>query len=337
MKKKINIYCIRTEIVIYVKYYFYYRNKMLSRNLTKEYIQIYSKFGGNPFTIHDVPRLIDKPLQVARQDVFKLKKELTLVHKGRGIYKVLPPEKWICLTIALQNRPELRKFFQKLLDNIETIDALFLIGSRARGDYRRDSDYDFLILTRDRGTALTVESKSGGSPKIEVEAYPTQSIEKNLELDPLYLLSGFKEAETIYGEGLRRHFTSYKPTMESIIAPIEKTRKRLKGWHELIPDADTNTKADIIYACMLRVRQAYLASNLNTDALPRIDSMLDEFSEYYRNREQLMRFYEVYRQSRDAEEGEDFKGEVEANDEELQRLVEATNKYMLAVEDEITS
>ncbi len=304
----------------------------MSRNLTKEYLQVYSKFGGNPFTIHEVPRLIGKPLQVTRQDVFKLKKELALAHEGRGTYKALPPEKWIGLTTALQKHPELRKFFEKILDNIYAIDGLFLIGSRARGDYRRDSDYDFLILTQDRGTAMSVESKSGGSPKIEAEAYPTQSIENNLEVDPLYLLSGFKEAETIYGEGLRRHFASYKPKVESIIAPLEKTRKRLKGWRELIPGAGNNTKADIIYACMLRVRQAYLASNLKSKYPPRIDSMLNEFSEYYRNRGQLMSFYEIYRRARDLGEEEKFKGDVEATETELKRLVDATNKYMLAAE-----
>lgn len=308
---------------------------MLSRSLTREYLQVYSKFGSEPFTIHQVPRFIGKPLRVARQDVFKLKKEMALVREGRGTYRALSPEKWIGLTTAVQKRPEIRRFFQKILGSIDAVDGLFLIGSRARGDHRSDSDYDFLMLTQNRGTSMIMESKSGGTPKIEAEAYITQSVEKNLELDPLYLLSGLREAETIFGEGLRKHFAAYKPKVESIIAPLSETRKRLQKWRGLIRGADNDAKADILYACLLRVRQAHLASNLNSDSKPRIDSMLNEFSEYYPDKEQLLRFYEIYRQARDMEEEENFKGPVGATEGELQRLIDATNKYMLAVENKI--
>ncbi|MEM0480874.1 MAG: nucleotidyltransferase domain-containing protein, partial [Candidatus Aenigmatarchaeota archaeon] len=65
---------------------------------------------------------------------------------------------------------ELQKIKEIILNiakemNIE-IDKIILFGSRARGDYREDSDYDLLIITKEK---LEKEKKIEFSKKIHLE------------------------------------------------------------------------------------------------------------------------------------------------------------------------
>lgn len=51
-----------------------------------------------------------------------------------------------------------QKFIDKIRDIKEKIDAIYLFGSRARGDEKPDSDYDLLLVVKDDFT-LTDKSK----------------------------------------------------------------------------------------------------------------------------------------------------------------------------------
>ena len=51
--------------------------------------------------------------------------------------------------------------FKNAVNNIygDTVDKIVLYGSRARGDFREDSDFDFLIVVKDSALSKTNETR----------------------------------------------------------------------------------------------------------------------------------------------------------------------------------
>ena len=54
----------------------------------------------------------------------------------------------------VSSHPALRKFLEAIRPVRNEIAALYLFGSRARGDWRPDSDFDVLVIVPERKQAL---------------------------------------------------------------------------------------------------------------------------------------------------------------------------------------
>jgi predicted nucleotidyltransferase len=299
---------------------------LLTRSLSREYLSIYGEYGGNSFTLGEASRIVGKEPNQLRKDMYVLKNSLSLVSVDRGRYRLVQPEKWIGLVNLLSRFPDLKPLFEKLLPYIEEIDAMFLYGSRARGDYKHDSDYDILIFTGDSRIKQKVKRIARGFENITIEVFLTHKVEENLKLDPLFLASAMREAMPIFGEGLRRHFLRIKTDKVALISSLDLGIKRLKGWEGLIEEGlDPLIALDILHAIFLRIRQAFLTKALLLNEVRNMEEMLEEFSGYYKDKRRLEELYEIYRAVRDEREVLEFRP---PSKKELAKLFQGAKRYI---------
>ena len=69
-------------------------------------------------------------------------------------------------------RIDQKEFLQKIKDTVLAFDSdaeVILFGSRARGDYREDSDWDFLVLTNKKSEGYFKRALRGSLYDIELE------------------------------------------------------------------------------------------------------------------------------------------------------------------------
>lgn len=213
--------------------------------------------------------------------------------------------------------PLLKHVETALKPYMNTVRGLYFHGSRARGDHREDSDYDLLLITRDKiGDELKTELKKHN---IQVEVFTLSHAKKQLELTPSYLLTVLRESVPLIGADLREKLVGKKMNdialqveLKDCIKQLEYLKKMLKN------EPDDLIKARVIHFAILRLRQAYSIKRLYYSDVPELSM---EFREYFKdNFEDL---YELYRVIRDMVHGEGL------NEEELPEKVRTLNKDKL--------
>ncbi|MBU3966495.1 MAG: nucleotidyltransferase domain-containing protein [Euryarchaeota archaeon] len=195
--------------------------------------------------------------------------------------------------------------------------GLYFHGSRARGDHREDSDYDLVLITRDK---IGDELKTGlKEHNIQVEVFTLSQLKKQLDLTPSYLLTVLKESVPLIGAELREKLVRKKMNdvalqveLKDCIRQLEYLKKMMKN------EPDDFIKARVIHSAILRLRQAYSIKRLYYKDVPELSM---EFREYFNdNFEDL---YELYRVVRDMVHGEGL------NEEELPEKVRTLTKSKL--------
>lgn len=281
---------------------------LLTRSLSREYLSIYDECGSGQFTLNNASRIIGKEPKQLRKDMYILKKSLSLIPVGRGRYRLVQPEKWIGITDTADRFPKLKSLLEKLLPYSNEMDAMFLYGSRARGDCQKNSDYDILIFAGDSAAKEEIKKIADAFENTTVEVRLTSEVEENLKLDPLFLVSAMREAKPIFGEGLRRHFLKIKIDKKALIASLDLGLTKLEGWKPFLEKRlDDIIALDILHAIFLRIRQAFLTKMLLLNEVRGMREMLNEFSLYYKDRERLKELYEIYRAVRDEQEAPSFR------------------------------
>ncbi|MFB6100889.1 MAG: nucleotidyltransferase domain-containing protein [Candidatus Nanohalobium sp.] len=85
-------------------------------------------------------------------------------------------------------RETMREFKEELKKDIE-IEALYLFGSRARGDFREDSDYDIAVVSEDfadmsfpeRQEIVLEKARKVTDKPVEILCYTPEEFEKGKE------------------------------------------------------------------------------------------------------------------------------------------------------------
>jgi predicted nucleotidyltransferase len=299
---------------------------LLTKSLAGQYLAIYSKFGVNPFTLGEASLILEKEQNQLRKDMYVLKKSLSLLSDGRGRYRPVEPEKWIGMTGFLCRFPELLPLFERLVPYINSIDGIFLYGSRARGDFKENSDIDLLILAGDAGTKQGIKRIGEDLGDVTLDVFLTHKIEGTIDLDPVFLLSALKEAVPLFGAGLGRHFLKIKPKKAALIAAMDLGSRRLRDWKEFLKgEIEKETSGDILQAVFLRIRQAFLTKKLLTGGAAYNSEMLQEFTGYFADEKRLFELYEIYRALRD---GKKLPGFANPKKEELEELLAGSLEYI---------
>ncbi|MFA4935695.1 MAG: nucleotidyltransferase domain-containing protein [Candidatus Methanoperedens sp.] len=239
-------------------------------------------------------------------------------------------------TEFVRKYPILKHVATALKPYMNTVRGLYFHGSRARGDHREDSDYDLLLIIRDKiGDELKTELKEHN---IQVEVFTLSQVKKQLDLTPSYLLTVLKESVPLIGAELREKLVRKKMNdialqveLKDCIRQLEYLKKMLKN------EPDELIKARVIHSAILRLRQAYSIKRLYYSDVPELSM---EFREYFNdNFEEL---YELYRIVRDMVHGKGLNEEEipekvrKLTTSKLNKLVNAVDSYARDVFDRIT-
>ena len=219
---------------------------------------------------------------------------------------------------------------------MNTVRGLYFHGSRARGDHREDSDYDLVLITRDK---ISDELKTGlKDHNIQVEVFTLSQVKKQLDLTPSYLLTVLKESVPLIGAELREKLVKKKMNDIALQVELKDCMKQLEYLKKMLKnEPDDFIKARVIHSAILRLRQAYSIKRLYYKDVPELSM---EFREYFNdNFEEL---YELYRIVRDMVHGEGLNEEKlpdkvrTLTKSKLMKLVTSADSYAKDVFDRIT-
>ncbi len=222
--------------------------------------------------------------------------------------------------------PVLKHLAIALKPYMNTVKGLYFHGSRVKGDYREDSDYDLVLITRDKiGDELKTELKEHN---IQIEIFTLKQAKKQLELTPSYLLTVLRESVPLIGAELREQLVSKKMNdialqveLKDCIRQLEYLKKMLKN------EPDDFIKARVVHSAILRLRQAYSIKRLYYKDVPALSL---DFKYSKGNFDEL---YELYRVVRDLVHGnvlneEEIPEKVRMlTKSELKKLISSVDSY----------
>ena len=178
---------------------------------------------------------------------------------GNGAGILLPKEylgnqvKIILIDRTLEIKKEVINILYPFLEEIA---GIYLVGSYARGEERKDSDIDIIAISDN----LKKEIISG---KYHIFISPLKSIRKTLEGKyPELILPRLAEAKVLLNKGLLEDIKKNKIEKSSFKSFIEDTRRIIKINKEIIEldklDGDFLESESVVYSIILRLRGLFL-------------------------------------------------------------------------------
>ena len=230
--------------------------------------------------------------------------------------------------IYIEKYPVLQYVIVALKPYMNTVRGLYFHGSRVKGNHRDDSDYDLLLITRNKiGDELKTELKEHN---IQVEVFTLSQAKKQLDLTPSYLLTVLRESVPLIGAELREQLVRKKMNdialqveLKDCIKQVEYLKKMLNN------EPDDFIKARIVHSAILRLRQAYSIKRLYYKDVPELAM---EFEGYSRGN--FNELYELYRVVRDRVHNKGLNddeipaGVRNLTRNELKRLVSSVDSYV---------
>lgn len=168
------------------------------------YAKLYTNFGDEDISPRNVSKKLKLTYESSRVILNRLK-ELGLIHqKTRGIYHLTDIKKWLGLTRVLNDEVVLSKFVGIFKCDTDKIEAVLLYGSRARGEAKKDSDWDLLIISKN---PQQLEAKFGKNIGIFEIKYATKKYFTNkIKQSKLSLFDYmiFKEGRIAFDDFLKK-------------------------------------------------------------------------------------------------------------------------------------
>ena len=222
--------------------------------------------------------------------------------------------------------PVLKHLATELKPYMNTVRGLYFHGSRVKGDYREDSDYDLLLITRDKiGDELKIELKKHN---IQIEIFSLKQAKKQLELTPSYLLTVLRESVPLIGVELREQLVRKKMNDIALQVELKDCIRQLGYLKKMLKnEPDDFIKARIIHSAILRLRQAYSIKRLYYKDIP---SLSLDFKYPKSDFDEL---YELYRIVRDMVHGDGLNEEKipekvrTLTKSELKKLISSVDSY----------
>lgn len=269
---------------------------MMSSKLMQEYLAIYTEFGTRPFTLKDASGLLGTSSIMLRKDAYKLRENFALRGIKRGTYQATEPEKWIGIAMALQRLPELGPLFQSILPGLQNIESMLLYGSRIRGDFRKDSDYDLLIITD--GTDLFTEEEADQLKKhnfnlrVDYEA----ALKKDVSERPLSIVPILKEGWPLFNAKLRGRLLSFYKK-ENLLKDLRRLSESIiKNKYHALEGLTPSARPSSLFLSYSFSRQLYLMEVLMEDRGFNTWDWLERVSEIWKlERATVNRLHRVYR------------------------------------------
>lgn len=176
---------------------------------------------------------------------------------------------------------------------MNTVRGLYFHGSRTRGDYRDDSDYDLLLITQDKiDEGLKTEL---AKRNIRIECFTLKQAKKQLELEPSYLLTVLRQGVPLIGADVQKQLLRKNVNDIALHVEIESCIKQLKLLKKLLRDEiDGRDKCAVLYSAMIRLRRVHSIKHIYDNT---IKPLSEDFRGYYRG--DFERLFELFREVRD--------------------------------------
>ncbi len=251
-----------------------------------------------------------------------------------------PVEKPVDLEVV-QKYPVLEQVADALKPYMHTVRGLYLHGSRVRGDFREDSDYDLLLITLDKideagGADLETRLKEHN---IQLEAFTLKGVRKQLELEPSFILTVLREGVPVIGADLKDQLLREKVNDIALHVEINDCIKQVRRLKRAIKkyELDGSFKMSILYSAFIRLRRSYYIKQYYDNNIP---PLAFDFKKYYQGDfEHLYGLWRVVRdQIRDEKENENKPApeEVELMDQNvLKELVDSVYTYIKDVNEKL--
>ena len=172
-------------------------------------------------------------------------REVTPIGNGAHIFA---PKEWMGEMVVIVRTPRisLKKRILKVLEPyLENILGVYLYGSYARGEQRKDSDVDVLVIS-DKNFKI----KEMGFEIITLEK---GKIREAIKIAPILVYSAITEAKPVINSELLAELKkNYKPRAQDFKEYIKETKEIIKINEELLST----------YSIILRLRSIYIIENL---------------------------------------------------------------------------
>ena len=189
--------------------------------------------------------------------------------------------------------PVMKHVATALKPYMNTVRGLYFHGSRTRGDYRDDSDYDLLLITQDKiDEGLKTEL---AKRNIRIECFTLKQAKKQLELEPSYLLTVLRQGVPLIGADVQKQLLRKNVNDIALHVEIESCIKQLKLLKKLLRDEiDGRDKCAVLYSAMIRLRRVHSIKHIYDNT---IKPLSEDFRGYYRG--DFERLFELFREVRD--------------------------------------
>lgn len=171
---------------------------------------------------------------------------------------VLLPKEWLGreVTVNLIDRTsDIKKEILEIIDNyLEDILGIYLVGSYARGEERKDSDIDVLIISNSTNKEISLG-------KYNISIICLKDVEKIIENSPLMIYPRLVEARVILNKSLLEKLKKKKIAKGAFNDYIKSTKRIIKIEQESLElDKEMGLAASpsSAYSIILRLRGVFL-------------------------------------------------------------------------------
>lgn len=231
---------------------------------------------------------------------------------------------------VVRRYPVLEHVADALKPYMHTVRGLYLHGSRVRGDYREDSDYDLLLISQDK-IDEDLETRLSDH-NIQLQTFTLKGIKKKLELEPSFILTVLRDGVSVIGADLRDQLLREKVNDIALHVEINDCIKQLGRIKKAIKKYELNAglKRSILYSAVIRLRRAYEIKRIYDSKVP---ALAEEIKKYYKGDfEHLYRLWRVVRDLIREEKENEIEvipeGVEEMSKNTLSELVDSVDAYI---------
>jgi len=211
---------------------------------------------------------------------------------------ILLPKSWLGSEVkaTLIEKPiDIKRDILKILGPyLDDIIGIYLTGSYARGEQKKGSDIDILVITETKNKIINVG-------KYHIIIIKLDNVIKNLEENIITIYPLIKEAKVILNKHLLNELKKVKVTPDKLRWHIETSKtalKIIKSLLDLEEKEEIVKSTAIIYSLVLRLREAYIVECLLKNKDYNTKNLIKLISKKIRE-ETVKKSYAVYVAERD--------------------------------------
>ncbi|MBT3405316.1 hypothetical protein HN832_00495 [archaeon] len=188
----------------------------------------------------------------------KLIKPIVKVGNSAG---VILPKKWLHHEAKIEiivKTPNILEILQQEKIPLEKVKGIYLVGSYARGEQTKESDYDVLVITKDLNSKL---QKSNS----EIILISEENLKESLNTNILPLLPMLKESKPILNSSLIDPYKKIPLTFKNLKWHLETTKSAIKIMEQTLDlnkGISEQISSSIAYSLILRLRESYIVDCL---------------------------------------------------------------------------